>query len=93
MCWPFLQARGRAEKDASGQRPPTSNANVPTAGAQSQGSGGVEDAEAMSNNSLLLETTDEPGWKYHSGNLISLESKGMSTYLRFFVIGACLVRH
>ena len=82
--------RGRAKKDASGQRAPFSAANVIAAAARGPGSGGEEDE--VSDNSLLLEANDEPGWAYHSGELISLESKGMSTYLRFFVIGALHAR-
>lgn len=77
------------------------SARVPTGETSGTGGGarggsvvGAEDTMSNTNNSLLLEANDESEWAYHSGELISLESKGMSTYLRFFVIGtplpACL---
>lgn len=73
------------------------SARVPTGETSGSGGGarggsvvGAEDTMSNTNNSLLLEANDESEWAYHSGELISLESKGMSTYLRFFVIGTPL---
>lgn len=43
---------------------------------------------SLSTGSMLLEANDELETTYHSGELISLESKGMNAYLRFFLVGA-----